>query len=153
MEKQDWVAPSGKGEVADFIVNLQWDGKQSMFSDLLELKIRFNRNGDGYYLAKKTYGSAFSGVYQADTNQVLHTELECKVTKIDGGWKMTGIPNGNLMVVRSRTTLDDCGRVVGANYSAVQSFSIFGGWHGTAEMSLGYLFNPKKNDTKLEPQR
>jgi len=153
MEKQDWVAPIGKGKVADFTVNLKWDGKQSMYSDLLELRVRFPRNGDGYYCADKTYGSAFAGVYQADTNQCLRTELVCKVEKVDGGWKETGIPNGKLMIVRSRTTLDQRGAVIDANYSTIRSISVFGGWHGTAKMSVSYQFNPKKNDTWLEPQR
>lgn len=153
MEKQDWVAPIGKGKVADFTVKLKWDGKQSMYSDLLELRVRFPRNGDGYYCADKTYGSAFAGVYQADTNQCLRTELVCKVEKVDGGWKETGIPNGKLMIVRSRTTLDQRGAVIDANYSTIRSISVFGGWHGTAKMSVSYQFNPKKNDTWLEPQR
>lgn len=153
MEKQDWVAPAGKGKIEDFSVNLKWDGKQTMYSDLLELRVRFSRDGDGYYYADKTYGSAFSGVYQADTNQCLQTELVCKVEKVDGGWKETGVSKGKLMVVRSRTTLDRHGTVVDANYSAIRAISIFGGWHGTAEMSVIYQFNPKKNDIWLEPRR
>lgn len=153
MEKQDWVAPAGKGKIEDFAVNLKWDGKQSMYSDLLELRVRFSRDGDGYYYGDKTYGSAFSGVYQVDTNQCLQTELVCKVEKVDGGWKETGIPNGKLMVVRSRTTLDQHGAVIDTNYSVIRSISIFGGWHGTAEMGLNYQFNPIPNNTNLEPKR
>ena len=143
MEKQDWVAPAGKGKIEDFSVNLKWDGKQSMYSDLLELRVRFSRDGDGYYYGDKTY----------DTNQWLQTELVCKVEKVDGGWKETGVSKGKLMVVRSRTTLDRHGTVVDANYSAIRAISIFGGWHGTAEMSVIYQFNPKKNDIWLEPRR
>ena len=150
MQKKDWVASGHLGITPDFEVFLNWDGKPTTTSSQSDLCIRFVGEGAGYYLTNKIIDSKFKGIYHADTNAVLRKEFICKACKKDGGFVRTGIPSDKIMIVRSRCKLDARKNIVEANYSSLMEIFAQGGWHGTANAFMYYLFNPTPNDTNLE---
>lgn len=152
MQKKDWVMSGSHGEVPDFEVMVQWDGRPMATLEFAQMDIRFVGNGAGFYLADKTIGSAFTGVYNADTNKTYQTEFMCRALRKDGVFSDSGVPKGRLMVVRSRCKLDDKENVIKGNYSTIRSLFIEGGGNGKAEMYINYRFNPTPNDTNLEPR-
>ncbi|MBR6588743.1 MAG: hypothetical protein IKK82_15175 [Kiritimatiellae bacterium] len=152
MKRGDWVGYGCKGEVPDFEVKLQWDGKPVVSSDFAILELRFVGDGAGFYMDSTTSCSDFSGVYNASTNEVYRKEFICSTTRRNGKIIMQEIPQGKLFVTRSRCRIDDKGVVVQANYGFVRAIMIEGGYNGKAEMFVNYRFNPTPNDTNLEPK-
>jgi len=150
MKKKDWVVGGREGEIPDFEVKVKWDGRPMPTLEFAQMDIRFVGNGAGYYFVDKTIGSAFTGVYNADTNHPFQTEFSCRAMRKNGVFSDSGIPNGKLMVARSRCKLDDKGNIIEANYSTIRSLFIEGGWDGKAEAIANYRFNPTPNDTNLE---
>ena len=152
MKKKDWVVSGRGGEIPDFEVMVQWDGRPMMALEFAQMDIRFVGKGAGFYFTDKTIGSAFTGVYKADTNNTFQTEFTCRAMRKDGVFSDSGVPKGKLMVVRSRCKLDDKGNILEANYSTIRTLFIEGGWNGKAQAIVNYQFNPTPNDTNLEPK-
>ena len=152
MKKKDWVVNGRGGEIPDFEVIVQWDGRPMMALEFAQMDIRFVGKGAGFYFTDKTIGSAFTGVYKADTNNTFQTEFTCRAMRKDGVFSDSGVPKGKLMVVRSRCKLDDKGNILEANYSTIRTLFIEGGWNGKAQAIVNYQFNPTPNDTNLEPK-
>lgn len=152
MKLGDWVGYGGKGLIPDFEVKLQWDGKPVVSSDFARLALRFVGDGAGFYAVNTTPNSAFSGVYNASTNEMYHTEFVCSTIRSNGTVITQEIPRGRLFVTRSRCKLDDNGGIVEANYGFVRAMPIEGGYGGKAKIFMNYRFNPIPNDTNLEPK-
>ena len=152
MKRGDWVGYGGEGLASDFEVRLQWDGKPVVSSEFARLELRFVGDGAGYYATNTTPHSAFSGVYNASTNEVYHKEFACSTSRTNGVMTTQEIPKGKLFVTRSRCKVDDNGAVLEANYGFVRAMLIEGGYNGKAEMFVNYRFNPTPNDTNLEPK-
>ena len=66
----DWVGYGGVGRTPDFEVKLQWDGKPVVSSEFARMELRFVGDGAGFYMANTTSNSAFSGIYNAATNEM-----------------------------------------------------------------------------------
>ena len=152
MKQGDWVGYGGVGRTPDFEVKIQWDGKPVVSSELARMELRFVGDGAGFYMADTTSNSAFSGIYNAATNEVYKKEFTCSTTRRNGTVSTEEIPSGKLMVVRSRCRLDDKGDVVEANYGFIRAVLIEGGYDGKASAFMNYRFNPTPNDTNLEPK-
>jgi hypothetical protein len=152
MKRGDWVGYGCKGEVPDFEVKLQWDGKPVVSSEFAILELRFVGDGAGFYMTNTTSKSAFSGIYNAATNEMYKKEFVSSTTRKNGAVSTEEIPSGKLMVVRSRCKLDDKGNVVAANYGFIRAMIIEGGYDGKASAFMNYRFNPTPNDTNLEPK-
>ena len=152
MKQEDWVGYGGVGRTPDFEVKIQWDGKPVVSSELARMELRFVGDGAGFYMADTTSNSAFSGIYNAATNEVYKKEFTCSTTRRNGTVSTEEIPSGKLMVVRSRCRLDDKGDVVEANYGFIRAVLIEGGYDGKASAFMNYRFNPTPNDTNLEPK-
>lgn len=152
MKNKDWVASGREGKIPDFEVMVKWDGRPMATLEFAQMDIRFVCKGTGFYFAEKTSGSAFTGVYNADTNNTFQTEFTCSAIRKNGLFLDSGVPKGKLMVVRSRCKLDDKGNILEANYSTIRTLFIEGGWNGKAQAILNYQFNPTPNDTNLEPK-
>lgn len=152
MKKKDWIASGRGGEIPDFEVMVQWDGRPMATLEFAQMDIRFVGNGAGFYFADKTIGSAFTGVYNADTNHAFQTEFTCRAMRKNGAFSDSGVPKGKLMVVRSRCKFDEKGNIREANYSMIRTLFIEGGWNGKAVATVNYRFNPTPNDTNLEPK-
>lgn len=152
MKLEDWVGHGGNGLVTDFEVKLQWDGKPVVSSEFAKLDLRFVGKGAGFYMANTIPGSAFSGVYNASTNEVYHNEFVCSTIRDNGTITTVEIPSGKFLVMRSRCRTDEKDNVVEANYGVIRAMLIEGGYNGKAELFMNYRFNPTPNDTNLEPK-
>ena len=69
MKAGDWVAPLGKGEVADFYIRKNYDEKARSTKSALF----FKGKGNGAYKMKAFVDSEFRSCYVADTNAVFGT--------------------------------------------------------------------------------
>lgn len=70
LQKYDYVAPVGKGEVADMEIKFDWDGKYGSKHNGMAVSLRFPAKfAGGCYSDKKSW-SDFTGVYSARTNMV-----------------------------------------------------------------------------------
>ena len=54
------------------------------------------------------------------------------------------------LIVRLRTELDDRGRVVAANYGAIENIIVSPAWEGNPTIRFVHVFNPVRNDKNLE---
>lgn len=152
MKTGDWVMSGCKGKVSDFEVFLEWDGKPSRESQLLNLSLRAVDMNSGFYYADLVPESVFHGVYNASTNAVLSQRLSCQTKQQDGRIVKHGLPTSKLLVLRSRCICDADGTLRQANYSAISWIVVDGTRKGKGEMMLSYSFNPTPNDTNLEPK-
>lgn len=153
MKTGDWVLPGCEGEVCDFEVFLEWDGKPSRESQLLNLNFRAVGMKSGFYYADLVQESRFHGVYNASTNATLSQTLFCQTTQQDGQVVKQGLPASKMLVLRTRCVCDEDGVLKQANYSTISWMVIDGTRKGRAEMMLSYSFNPTPNDTNLEPRQ
>lgn len=151
MKEKDWVYAGHRGRTSDFEVNFRWDGKPFDLSELLEMNVRFTEKYSGYYLTKPSR-SSFRGVYSASTNESYRQSLVCNIKERGSSARM-GFEHPLRMVIRSRCIVDESGNLVSSNYSTIGALVIEGGWKTNGIVNLSYLFNPRPNDTNLEPKR
>lgn len=153
MKTGDWVMSGCKGKVSDFEVFLEWDGRPSRESQLLNLRLRAADVNSGFYYADFVPESVFHGVYNASTTAVLSQTLTCQTKQLDGRIVKQGLPQSKMLVLRSRCVCDEKGALRQANYSTISWIVVDGTRKGKGEMMLSYSFNPTPNDTNLEAKQ
>lgn len=149
--KGDWIAPYGKGEIADFIFRLdcelggQTSDKYQIFDAMLTLT--FSNDGDGIQPvdAHPLKGSAlrlarFAPETGYATNWV-------KTTFQHEGEALHERREDRNYFFRVRTKRDEAGRVVSALYGKVHG-EIDYSW--SRVISLAYYLNPTPNDRNME---
>ena len=140
----DWVAPQGKGEVADFYFVRNVGGAKP---DDCAGHLEFD-GGCGAYVRKQTGSKSFPSTHGADTNAVFASRFPFMFLRDKGT-----IDYGNIigkdeyMVLRTRVKRDGDGSVKEANYSKI--LGPFGTGKGGVE-TMESVFNPRVNDTNLE---
>lgn len=149
LEKFDWVAPYGEGRENDFLARYTAQIK-SRFSDYREtLEISFTNNPyAGFYQGLKNMDSDLQWPYAADTNKEFQTSMFFLCEKRPG---MVGnrifLSDIAYLVFRTRTKVDEKGRLISAHYGMISGVWQFGG----DEMRMGdACFNPVPNDLRLE---
>ena len=140
----DWVAPKGKGEVADFyFVRNVVDGKPGECVGHLEFDDKC-----GAYVRKQTGSKSFPSTYGAETNAVFTSRFQFMFLNDKGGISYgTIIGEDEYMVLRTRVKCDDKGNIKEANYSKI--LGPFGKGKGGVE-TMETVFNPRVNDPNLE---
>ena len=145
LEVGDWVAPYGKGKVADLMI----EHSQYMTNgvDQCSGKIIFLRGGA--YRRKKINTSSYVSEYQADTNAVYVSEYPFQ-NSMRGSRQMIGIAaDDEYLVFRTRVVRNAKGEIVSQNYG-----KIYGLVRGLGEFSFkGLFFNPTPNDPNIEEKR
>ena len=155
--KNDFVTPHGSGNIADFRLMFEWDGKKPSRRPFTALHIAFDEPFGGGYHVDKHLQSSFPYVYGANTNDLFATK------SINYGHRYEGVPGqgtwvGNAfddqksLVVRSRCKVDENGKLVSANYSNITKIEYSAGWEGKGVFTIAYFFNPMPNDPNLEPK-
>ena len=145
MKEGDWIAPHGKGGVADFFVEYS----DSHFDEdkILDCALVFtNAVHDGCYVAKCT-GTRFHSDYAADTSAKYMKRLDFDSwgKKFKGKYAAELLNADEYLVVRTRTKCDDEGHIVSANYAKIYGpITFFMG------MTFTSYFNPNENDPNLE---
>ena len=140
----DWVAPQGRGEVADFHFVRNVGGAKP---DDCVGHLEFD-GGCGAYVRKQTGSRSFPSTHGADTNAVFASRFPFMFLRgretIDYG---NVIGKDEYMVLRTRARCDGDGNVKEANYSKI--LGPFGTGKGGVE-TMETVFNPRVNDPNLE---
>lgn len=155
-DKRDYVRPYGKGEVADFEVFFDWDGR--CFADYrgMGLKIRFVDKFSGYYQCNTVGSSDFKWPYAAlpDASYRQDADFFTRVIVEDSGYgrryERRHFDRDKCWVVRSRCKVDEEGNLVSAHYSVVNNIEFAYEKGGVAGICIMGAFNPTPSDTNLE---
>lgn len=148
-EVNHFVSPYGNGRKADILLRFS-QRKAGSDECHISMEISFtNQMYAGAYIMKKDKNSEMKSVYSADTNAVFSQSFEYRYDRPSGsGGFADKLQEDEYLVFRSRTVVDERGRLASAHYG-----KIYGPWHyvGPRGMSVyGIFFNPRKNDTNLE---
>ena len=150
MKAGDWVAPLGKGEVADFYIRKNYDEKARSTKSALF----FKGKGNGAYKMKAFVDSEFRSCYVADTNAVFGTLFRYEywthdhVNPKDGSHRteVCDVDADECLILRTRCRFDERGNLVSCHYSKIYGKIEIFGWHNF----MSSAFNPAPNDANLE---
>ena len=150
----DFVKPYGNGDVPDFEVLVEWDGRPPADSNYCVANIRFIGQLSGGYYAAKVMESEYPYVYRADDGNAYNIR-QFKVVGRDKirQDKQDSFGKDAMLVTRTRCVLDENGNLKSANYGFIRFLSVDAGWDGKPTIQLACIFNPASNDTNLEPKR
>ena len=153
IQKHDFVHPHGAGEVVDFEVRIDWDGKWYPDYTGMGISLRFATPYSGYYELPVNPVSKFKGPYAADAERPFRqaATFDEKVVSQTKRVQHTFDEN-KCWVVRSRCKIDETGKLVSANYSVVHKFRFCFEPDGRGGFRVTGAFNPTPNDTNLEPK-
>jgi hypothetical protein len=113
----DFVKPYGKGDVSDFEVLVEWDGRPPADSNYCVANIRFIGQLSGGYYATKVAESEYPYVYRADDGNAYNIR-QFKVVGRDKirHDKQDSFGKDAVLVTRTRCVLDENGNLKSANY-------------------------------------
>jgi hypothetical protein len=153
LERHDFVAPDGSGQVADLEVRINWDGNRLQNYRGMGVDVRFTKAYSGRVEYASHADSSFSGPYAADAiaqydqSQVsFYERVLDDQTRVRCHWD-----KGKQWIVRSRCEVDVEGKLIRAHYSVVDEIRYSGERDGRASIRIISLFNPTPNDINLEP--
>ena len=150
MKIGDWVAPLGRGEVADFYIRKNYDEKARSTKSALF----FKGKGNGAYKMKAFVDSEFRSCYVADTNAVFGTLFRYEywthdhVNPKDGSHRteVCDVDADECLILRTRCRFDEKGNLVSCHYSKIYGKIEIFGWLNF----MSSAFNPTPNDANLE---
>lgn len=156
LEKRDFVEPYGTGEITDFEVFFDWDGRT--FADYrgMAVKIRFAEDFSGYYQSTVNADSEFKGpyfalpgaIYQHDAAFYEHVIIDPNV--YGRRYDRKFFDESKCWIVRSRCKVDADGNLVSAHYSVINNIEFGYDKGGMVCICVTGVFNPAPNDTNLE---
>ncbi len=153
--KNDFVGPIGHGDISDFEVFVEWDGRW-MPGEYKGMKvcIRFPEHFAGFYEYDARNESEFIFPYHAQTNMGYRQSCEfSERVNPDGSRVVVEFDRRKCWVVRSRCRVDERGRLVAANYSVLSDIAFCCKMDGRIGFCVTGAFNPTPNDTNLEAKR
>lgn len=156
LQISDWVAPYGKGAVADlvFLLSREWHSAKDFD---VHLTMRFSNLGDGVQLAEEAlkYGSDLKLPRMAP-DRGYEPELVTSISRKPAQPIRDEARDVRSYIYRVRTILNDDGRVVSALYGKIRGDIWLDPLNSkTAKLRFTYYLNPTPNDHGLEfdPQR
>ena len=147
--RYQFVAPYGEGKDSDVL--LRFTLKNPSRKDYhMRMEVSFtNMPYAGAYLMKKDGFSDFKNVYHADTNATYCQSLVYSFDRYPAKRPVSvELGEDEYLVFRTRTEVDENGRLASANYGV-----LYGPWCfvGPRGMNIPFLLlNPTPNDTNLE---
>ena len=150
LERFDWCPPHGKGRYADLQISTEyWRDEKDWLKVYDKTVVSMTNSLDGAYFADVDSFSSMRYPYAANTNAVYQREFVFVYDRRKGDVaKNIAMPTGKCLVFRTRTKVDDEGRLKEANYGVItETFDPF------ADLDLEVFFNPAPNDTNLEAVR
>ena len=148
LKVHDWIAPYGKGKVADFSIEYS---EESMINGLYSCTgaVIFAKL-NGAYVMKKNKSKAFWSVHEADTNAVYAQRFPFHyIPAMDGSqptYRHDTINEDEYLVLRTRVETDALGNIKSANYSKIYGPILVGRGFRFRES----CFNPTPNDPNIE---
>ena len=154
IQKHDFVHPHGSGEVADFEVMIEWNGKWYPDYTGMGINLRFTMPYSGYYETPVNPVSEFKGPYAADVEKTFCQSATFDEQVVSLTKRIRHSFNDNkCWVVRSRCKVDDAGKLISANYSVIHKINFCGKPDGRGGLRLTGGYNSTPNDTNLELRR
>lgn len=150
LKEKSWVRPSGHGEVADFKVRLEWDGKMQW--ECPDMKLNFDFNGINAYLSDTDLSSKFPYAYEAITNGFNISDMSYYRIGTEKRIKKEFSPR-NELILRSRCNTNSTDNIVLYNYTGIVHIDFFIDRQGNPMLRLGAFFNSTPNDVNLEPKK
>lgn len=148
-EQGDWSWPYGTGKYKDILVRFKSSvrKRQVDFTHVMEVSFTNNQYA-GFYQMKKDMASDLVSDYTANSNALYKTDLvyvQEKLEKTPRRWDF--LDKDSYLVFRTRTRIDEDGKLVGAHYG-----KIYGYWcSDDEEMTFcGGCFNITENDPNIE---
>ena len=155
IKENDFVAPIGKGKVADFEVYIDWNGEWLPAYTGMAVKIRFTDPYSGYYVFPVNVDSEFKGPYKALPNSVFQTDAEFYERVFDNGEQreQKHFDTNKCWVMRTRCKVSSDGKLIEANYAVIYDIVFTCKSGGCAGFCVTGAFNPTPNDTNLEVKK
>ena len=156
LERRDWVAPYGKGVVADFLVSgrIQTEGLPKDIRRRHELTLYFPNAADGAYRAPISTQSYLQTPHRADVDATYEKELH--FWREEGASANARVSVNALekecLILRTRTVCDVSGKIISAHYTVIDAPVLKWG-RPDNEIYLFYFYNPTPNDPWLESRR
>lgn len=143
-EKMDWVSPVGRGNFSDMLVRISRREENEYLMD-----VSFTNNPfAGVYEMKCDEASDMKTVYVADTNHVYASSKHYSRRLKSSSEDKCELEDGQYLVFRTRTSVDNAGRVSSCHYGV-----IFGNWRFCEKGGMTLkriIFNLNENDANLE---
>ena len=151
MKTRDFVAPDGRGEIADFECWVEWDGLPPAKSKFCKMSLRMPGVLSGGYYCGLAGGSEYPFSYFAECPSELVRGID--VVNRNGNPHTTKVPfrEQSEFVTRTRCKVDDHNQLIKANYGSIRGLSVSPSWDGNPTLRLNLVFNADPNDTNLEP--
>ena len=149
IEHYQFVKPYGEGKESDVLLRFALNNP-SRNDYHMKMEVSFTNNlYAGAYLMKKDGFSDFKNVYHADTNATYCQSFVYSFDRYPAKRPVTvELGEDEYLVFRTRTEVDERGRLVSAHYGV-----LYGPWCfvGPRGMNIPFLLlNPTPNDTNLE---
>lgn len=151
-EYGDWTPPYGDGRFEDVLLRFKADVRKRRIDYTYVMDVCFTNNPHGGAYLKK--GDAWSDLrteHLADTNASYRSVWSFTAESIaDQPVRCSYLDHDSYLVFRTRTRVDEKGKLVGAHYGKVRGI-----WRSTQkEMLLNDgCFNPVENDPNIEGDR
>lgn len=147
--KSSWCPPYGDGVHGDVLLRFSQRNTASHFDFTYCLDVSFTNNPHaGFYVLKKDLHSELMTEYRANPSATYTPAVSfVREMQADGTQKQFFVKDDSYCVFRTRTKVDQDGRLLSAHYGV-----ILGRWScGRSCMSMGETWiNPIVNDTNLE---
>jgi hypothetical protein len=144
----DWVAPYGKGVVADMTLTYSETEREDTWCKY-DFKVEFLSPSGGAYIQKKDSYSILGSVNEAalegysPSRSFVYERTDSKIIQD------VKITTDDCLVFRSRTETDEKGVIVNANYGKIYGPFDFA-YGRNRKVVFTYYFNPTPNDRNLE---
>lgn len=147
-QKRMWTPPYGDGCCQDVLLKFGRELVERQTDFRMTMEVAFTNNPcAGCYRLNYDNFSDRKNVYCADAEAVYISEMKYVQERHPGFTRVDNrIDKNSYLVFRTRTRVDEDGRLVSAHYGIIGGCWSF---YGTM-LSGGYLFNPTPNDTNLE---
>ena len=162
IERRKWVRPFGDGVHSDMLIRISIDAKNKINDFKTVMEVSFTNNPHaGAYVMKKDDFSEMKSVYCADTNAFYQSSFKFIHEKhpvmtqtqffkyVSGTQKIdTRLDDNSYIVFRTRTKVDENGKLVSSHYGKIYGLWQFYGGIRAANVQ----FNPTPNDPNLEDE-
>jgi hypothetical protein len=149
----DWVAPHGKGKIADmwYVYDENFIDRDNFF---IKLSFVFPGEHNGCYMRKMDNYSELMSMHEALDTEITPSKI-CVIEQEKGKYtKELRFAEDDYMVFRIRTKTDEQGKIASAHYGKVYGpVGVPHRW--SRKFSFTYYLNPTLNDRNLEydPQK
>ena len=145
METFKLMAPYGDGARADMLLRFNSEPVNKYVPKWATMEVSFTNNPHaGFYVLPKEGFSLMNSAYNADTNMQYQTSRTFRIGRMPSEQDI--LDENSYMVFRTRTTVDDKGRLVSAHYGKIYGPWFI--WRNTRARMM--FFNTTPNDTNLE---